>query len=217
MNFAKLPIYKILLPCLLVWLGTPDLSRATSVLIAIDNTGANDRVNVDNPRVWNFGIANSGTTLTVNRALFGLNDGGNNTNQNITFSLYSGLGGNQSVSNTLLFSVSLTPAQVDGFYTTMEEFAFSTFTFSAGNYSAMLTTTQPAGNGSYFLKLGKLTLYNDTGGAVDPTTGTPLSPTLWTQDANDTGTAAVPEPSVAWLLLVGLGAWAIVRSRKSVA
>lgn len=189
--------------------------HATGVLIAIDNTGANDPVNVDNPRVWNFAIT-SGTTLTVNRALFGLNDGDKHTDQDITFSLYSGLGGNKSVSNSLLFSVSLTPNQVDGFYTTMEEFTFgSNFTISAGDYSAMLTTTQPAGNGSYFLKLGKLGLYNDTGGAFDTATATLLSSALWTQDANTTGTAPVPEPSALSLLAVGLGGLAILRRRRS--
>ena len=190
-------------------------SRATAVLISIDNTGANDPVNITQPRVWNFKIASSGTTLTVNRALFGLNDGGNQTTENIIFSLYSGLGGNQDPNNTLLRSVTLTPAGVDGFFNTMEEFSFSAFTFTAGDYSAMLTSIEPAGNGSYMLKLGKLTLYEDNGGAFDPSSGTVLSSTLWVQDPNATGTAAVPEPSAAWLLLTGLGVWAVLRTRKS--
>jgi hypothetical protein len=100
--------------------------------------------------------------------------------------------------------VTLTPAGVDGFFNTMEEFSFGTFTLTAGDYSAMLTSNQPAGNGSYMLKLGKLTLYNDNGGTPDLSTGNVLSSSLWVQDPNSTGTATVPEPSIVSLVLLGL-------------
>ena len=186
------------------WLAGITISHATSVLIAIDNTGANDPVNFTHPRVWNFQISSSGTTLTVNRALFGLNDGGNQTTENIVFSLYAGLGGHQDANNTLLRTVTLTPADVDGFFTTMEEFSFGNLSLTAGNYSATLMSQEPAGNGSYMLKLGKLTLYNDNGGTPDLSTGNVLSSSLWVQDPNATGTAAVPEPSIASLLVLGL-------------
>lgn len=179
-------------------------AQAVSVLITVDNTGANLPVSISAPRTWNFAIK-EGSSITVGKALFGLNDGVN-TSQDITFSIWNGLGGNVS-GNTLQTTVSLGPIQVDGFFATLEEFAFTPTTLTPGNYSVTLTSNaSDAANQSYFLKSGAVVLQLDDG------SGTPLSSDYWVQDTNNEGTAtttlttseAIPEPTTATLTLLAL-------------
>lgn len=181
-----------------------------NVLIAIDNTGANDPVDRSNPRTWNFEVLDTTGSIRVNRSLFGLNDGVN-TVASIVFTIYSGLGGNRP-GNVVLRQATLTADQVDNKYTTMEQFGFSEITFGPGKYSATLTSEANSGNQSYFLKMGKLGLYVDDGTSSPAVnSSTMLSSSLWVQDSNSTGTA-VPEPHA---LLSGLlGGLLMLRRRR---
>ena len=158
----------------------------SNALLAIDNTGANDPVNINTGRTWNFRIsAAAGGAVKIDRALFGLNKG-NNAVADITFKIYSGLGGDQA-GNTVLRQATLTSLQVDNFFTTQEVFAFEELTLTPGDYSATLTTAAASGNTAYALKNGKISLY-DASGYVNANS-TVLSSFYWVQDSNDTGTA----------------------------
>jgi MYXO-CTERM domain-containing protein len=199
-------------------------AQAVNVLITVDNTGANIPVSTSAPRTWNFAIK-EGYSFTVGRSLFGLNDG-NQTSEPIIFSVWQGLGGNQPA-NTLLTTVSLTPAQVDGFYTTLEEFSFVPLTLTAGYYSVTLTSIAPdsPANKHYFLKSGRAVLMVDNAN-VDGSTDTTLASTavtlgyeFWDQDSSTDGTATttfqpapVPEPSSVSLAL--LAALPLLRRRR---
>lgn len=179
-------------------------AHAVSVIITVDNTGANLPVSTSAPRTWNFAIK-EGRSINVGRALFGLNDGVK-TSEKITFTMWKGLGGDVSGS-VVQTTVSLGPTQVDGFYATLEEFTFTPMTLTAGNYSVTLTSNaSDAANQSYFLKSGALFLQLDDG------SGTPLDSAYWVQDTNSEGTATttlanfvtIPEPSTATLTLLTL-------------
>jgi hypothetical protein len=109
--------------------------------------------------------------------------------------------------NTVQTTVSLGPAQVDGFFATLEEFTFTPTTLTPGNYSVTLTSNaSDAANQSYFLKSGAVVLQLDDG------SGTPLGSEFWVQDTNNEGTAtttlttseAIPEPTTATLTLLAL-------------
>lgn len=168
-----------------------------NVLITIDHTGANHRVSADTPRTWNFAIK-AGYSITVGRASFGLN-AGNKTIEDITFKVWSGLGGDVS-GNSLLTTVSLAPALVDNSFNTLENFDFAPLVLAAGNYSITLNSDAAPGNESYYLKSGRAVLkMSDESGLV-------LGSKYWLQDANDDGTATtvfspIPEPTSLLLLL----------------
>lgn len=197
-------IYRLSFLTAAVMLCNLQSAQAVSVLITVDNTGANLPVSTSAPRTWNFAIK-EGSSITVGKALFGLNDGVN-TSQDITFSIWNGLGGNVS-GNTVQATVSLGPTQVDGFFATLEEFAFTPMTLTPGNYSVTLTSNaSDAANQSYFLKSGAVVLkLNDGSGAT-------LGSEYWVQDTNNAGTAtttlttseAIPEPTTATLTLLAL-------------
>ncbi len=157
-----------------------------NALLAIDQTGANDPVDVGSGRTWNFRMtADAGGVVKIDRALLGLSKGVNAT-ADVTFKLYSGLGGDQA-GNTVLREATLTSLQIDNSFSTQEVFAFEELTLTPGDYSATLTTTAPAGDTAYELKNGKMSLY-DASGYVDPTS-TVLSSFYWVQDSNDSGSA----------------------------
>jgi hypothetical protein len=157
-----------------------------NALLAIDQTGANDPVDAGSGRTWNFRMtASAGGVVKIDRALLGLSKGVNAT-ADVTFKLYSGLGGDQA-GNTVLRQATLTSLQVDTSFTTQEVFAFEELTLTPGDYSATLTTTASAGDTAYELKNGKMSLY-DASGYVDPTS-TVLSAYYWVQDSNDSGSA----------------------------
>jgi hypothetical protein len=157
-----------------------------NALLAIDHTGTNDPVDASSGRTWNFRMtASAGGVVKIDRALFALSKGVNAT-ADMTFKLYSGLGGDQA-GNTVLREATLTSLQVDTSLTTQEVFAFEELTLTPGDYSATLTTTAPAGDTAYELKNGKMAIY-DASGYVDPTS-TVLSSFYWVQDSNDSGSA----------------------------
>ena len=186
--------------------------QAVSVLITVDNTGANDPVSIDTPRVWNFAV-NSGYSLTVERGSFGLKSG-SKTSEDITFSVWSGLGGNLA-GNNLLGSSNLTSAEVDGFYSTLENFDITALVLQAGYYSVTLTTNAVnASTDNYFLKNGSAILQLNDG------SGTILGSEYWTQDANNDGTAtdtfngAIPEPGMAVLMTFGCALLTLLRHKR---
>ena len=149
-------------------------SASAALIISIDNTGANDPVNVDNPRAWNFGVTAAGaaflssTGLTFDTALFDAKLH-KDTTAPLVFSIYSGLGGNIN-GNTLLTSVSVPASQFNQQYAggAGSLVAFAPEQFSTGYYSVTLTSVAPdQATQDYFLKQGKLQLENANGTVLD--------------------------------------------------
>jgi len=201
-------------------LGAMDRLPA-NLIIAIDQTGANNPVNVDNGRAWNFGITSTGAAyfaangLTFDSALFSAKDH-KETTAPLVFTLYSGLGGNVN-GNTVLATISMPSSAFTQQYTggLGSLFTFNPQLFTKGYYSVTLTTTAPdSATQDYFLKQGTLSLLNSN--------DTPLASDLWLQDLGtgnatavfqgngtlDNGTAGValaPEPNALWAVAIVIG------------
>ena len=159
-----------------------------NLIIAIDQTGANDPVNVSSPRAWNFGITSAGAAyfqaqgITFDSALFDAKDH-NDTTAPLVFSLYSGLGGNVA-GNRLITSLTVPSTQFNNQYLGGKGrlFTFTPEMLTAGYYSVTLTSTAPnKATEDYFLKEGKLTL-------LESNNLTTLNSSYWVQD-NGTGNA----------------------------
>jgi hypothetical protein len=166
--------------------GTAGTARA-NVIITIDQTGANDPVSSSTPRAWNFGITDVGAQyfsangITFDTAIFWAKDGVKTTDS-LTFTLYSGLGGDVA-GNTILAQVTLPASVFNQQYANGADnpFTFTGLTLTTGYYSATLTTTASnSANQEYFLKDGKLVLENSD--------GTTLASSYWLQDQG-TGSA----------------------------
>lgn len=192
-----------------------------NLIIAINQTGANDPVSIDTPRVWNFGITSVGAAyfakngLTFDSALFDAKDH-KNTADPLVFTLYSGLGGKVN-GNAVLATVSVPSSEFNQQYSggLGKLFSYIPQTLGMGYYSVTLMTAAPnSATQEYFLKQGKLTLLDENQKALDSS--------LWIQDQsvgnatalfNGTGSlsndpiALVPEPNVVWALgiLIGIG------------
>ena len=206
----------------LLSLGAVDRLSA-NLIIAIDQTGANDPVNVDQSRAWNFGVTSAGAAylaqngLTFDSALFDAKIH-KDTVAPLVFTLYSGLGGNVN-GNTVLAQVSVPSSEFNQQYTggLGDLVLFKPQLFTKGYYSVTLTSTAAdKATTEYVLKQGKLELLNSN--------QTPLDSLYWLQDqgvghatstfngngslGGDTGggVALVPEVNAAWAisLLVGL-------------
>lgn len=156
-------------------------ASANSMIIAIDNTGANQPVNVDAPRAWNFGITQAGAdyfsanSFAFDSALFDAKVH-KDTTKDLVFSIYSGLGGNVN-GNSRVASVSVPSTEFNQQYLggAGKLFTFAPQTFTMGYYSATLTSEAPdKATEDYFLKRGKLVLMN-----ADQT---PLQASYWLQD-----------------------------------
>ena len=198
-------------------LGAVDRVSA-NLIISIDQTGGNDPVSVDSPRVWNFGVTAAGAVyfaangLTFDSALFDAKVH-KDTEDPLIFTLYSGLGGNVK-GNTVLATVSKGSSAFDQQYSGNDGlFTFSPELLKMGYYSVTLTTAAPdASTQDYFLKDGTLSLLN--------TDHTVLDTSLWLQD-NGTGDATstfngvgslgggtvalAPEANPAWAMLFVAG------------
>lgn len=168
--------------CALACIG----SASANLIIAIDNTGANQPVNVDNPRAWNFGITQTGADyfstngFTFDSALFDAKLH-KDTTAPLVFSIYSGLGGNVN-GNSLMASVSVPYTEFNQQYLggAGKMFTFAPQTFTMGYYSATLTSAAPdVATQDYFLKQGKLVLMN-----ADQTL---LDSSFWLQDQGTGG------------------------------
>ncbi|MGA0845922.1 MAG: hypothetical protein ACO3RV_05215 [Luteolibacter sp.] len=198
------PLFRRALSAGILFFALAKSAPAVNVLIAIDHTGANQQVSANTSRTWNFAIK-AGYSITVGRASFGLN-AGNKTVEDITFKVWSGLGGDVA-GNSLLTTVSLAPAMVDNSFSTLENFDFAPLPLAAGYYSVTLSTNAATGNQSYYLKSGRAVL------KIDDDSGLVLGSDYWLQDANDDGTATVvfspiPEPtSLLFLLGCALLLW----------
>ena len=197
-------------------------SAQANLIIAIDQTGANDPVNIANPRAWNFGVTAAGAAyfkangITFDSALFDAKLH-KDTTAPLVFSIYSGLGGNVS-GNKLLTSVTVPASQFNNQYQggAGKLFTFTPELLGAGYYSVTLTSTAPnKATEDYFLKQGKLELLDSDG-------KTPLASSYWAQD-NSTGNATAtfngngnlgitpavvlapePTPAMAALLIAGV-------------
>ena len=176
----KMKSHQILAVVAMVVLGCA-ASASANLIIAIDNTGANQPVNVDNPRAWNFGITQTGADyfsangFTFDSALFDAKLH-KDTTAPLVFSIYSGLGGNVN-GNSLVASVSVPSSEFNQQYLggNGKLFTFAPQTFTMGYYSATLTSTAPdKATQDYFLKQGKLVLMNSD--------QTPLASSYWLQD-----------------------------------
>ena len=201
-----------------VALGAVDRASA-NLIIAVDQTGANDPVSIDTPRVWNFGITAAGAAyfsqagITFDSALFDAKVH-NDTTEPLVFTLYSGLGGNVK-GNTVVASIS-EPAKLftqqyvggDG-----SLFKFTPQLLTAGYYSVTLTTKAlDTATTDYFLKQGSLELLNAD--------RTELNSSYWLEDKgtgnatsvfNPVGggsagiVALAPEVNPAWAMLLVAG------------
>lgn len=205
---------------------------SANLIIAIGQAGANQPVNVDAPRTWNFGVTSVGAAyfaesgLSFDTALFDAKDH-KDTTAPLVFTLWSGLGGN-ATGNTALATVTVPASQFNQQYSggAGKLFTFSPLILDAGYYSVTLTSTAPNdATQDYFLKQGLLTLEDSSGNA--------LSSSLWVQDqsvGNATTTfngpglvsdavALVPEVNAVWPLgIVGalsMGSLALRRGRKT--
>lgn len=168
-------------------------SATADLIIAIDNTGANQPVSVDTPRAWNFGITQTGAEyfsangITFDSALFDAKLH-KDTIDPLVFSIYSGLGGNVN-GNSVLASVSVPSSEFNQQYLggNGKLFAFAPQTFTMGYYSATLTSNAPdQATQDYFLKQGKLVLMN-----ADQT---PLASSYWLQDEGTGNATSNPPP-----------------------
>ena len=207
-----------------------------NLIIAINNTGANDPVSIDSPRAWNFGVTAAGASffqtngITFDSALFDAKVH-KDTVAPLVFTLYKGLGGNVA-GNTSIATVSL---GANKFTQKYSDGAGSLFTFTpemltAGYYSATLTSI--AANGAtteYFLKQGTLSLLDSNMKALDSSywvqdSGTGHATTTFSGPALDNGGGGgglvlAPEPNaVLAMLMVGglsIGGSLVQRIRKS--
>ena len=138
-----------------------------TLLIAIDQKGAEDQISLSSPNVWNFGITQTGADyfskagLKFDSASFAVKKH-EGTTAPLVFNLYSGLGGAGN-GNTLLRTVTLSSGQFDNQYQDSEGnfFDFTPTSLGAGYYSVELSTTAPDQvTKDYQIKSGKLGLYN---------------------------------------------------------
>lgn len=215
-------------------------SASANLIVAIDNTGANQPVNVADPRAWNFGITQAGADyfsangFTFDSALFDAKLH-KDTVEPLVFSIYSGLGGNVN-GNTLMASVSVPSTEFNQQYLggNGKLFTFAPQNFTMGYYSATLTSAAPdVATEDYFLKQGKLVLMNQD--------QTLLDSSFWLQDSGTgnagttpppgdlggggsggsgggsggSGVAAVPETSTWVMGLLAIGAVGFMARRKA--
>lgn len=180
--------------------------HAAAYYFSTDITGAQTQIDVKHTSLW---VTTPGGNVDILGGIFTMK-AGSNASVAITFSLYAGnLNLTQVASATALVSQTLTYAQFAAQTPNAGQFEFhpfdvatpsSPYTLTGGQtYTAVLSSTaNDVQSQAYFIK--------DSG-------------LMYLRDPNNLSTAinpaSVPEPSAAWLLLVGLGAWAIVRSRKS--
>ena len=181
--------------------------QGAAYYFSTDITGAQTQIDVNHTSIW---VTTPGGNVDILGGIFTMKAGAS-ASADITFSLYSGsLNLAQVATATALVSQTLTYAQFAA-QATPGQFEFhafdvatpsSPYTLTGGQtYTAVLSSTaNDVQSQAFFIKDSGLMYLRDpnnlTAPGIDP--------------------ATVPEPSAAWLLLVGLGAWAIVRSRKSV-
>lgn len=181
--------------------------HAAAYYFSTDITGAQTQIDVNHTSIW---VTTPGGNVDILGGIFTMKAGAS-ASADITFSLYSGsLNLAQVATATALVSQTLTYAQFAAQTPNPGQFEFhafdvatpsSPYTLTGGQtYTAVLSSTaNDVQSQAFFIKDSGLMYLRDpnnlTAPGIDP--------------------AAVPEPSGAWLLLVGLGAWAVVRSRKS--
>ena len=183
--------------------------HAAAYYFSTDITGAQTQIDVNHTSLW---VTTPGGNVDILGGIFTMK-AGSNASESITFSLYAGnLDLTQVAAATALVSKTLTYAQFAAQTPNAGQFEFhafdvatpsSPYTLTGGQtYTAVLSSAAAdVQSEAYFIKDSGLMYLRDPNNLSAPG----IDP------------ATVPEPSAAWLLLVGLGAWAIVRSRKSAA
>lgn len=164
-----------------------DIQASPTINLGTENTAGSRDLSAGSSGIWNFRIsAAAGSLMRIDKSYFrlGKNIG---TTEPITFTIYSGLGGNTG-GNAVVAQVSLTPAQVDNSVETEELFSFAEQLLLAGDYSITLTTNAPDAASGYSVKLGRLAVY-DTSSYLPDGVNSLLSSVFWIQDARDAGDA----------------------------
>ncbi len=184
-------------------IGLAATSASASIIISIDQTGANIPISAEAPRVWNITLTGTGT---FDSALFSAKMGGATTTS-LDFTVYSGFGGSFTGAETLYTSV-LPNSSVSKSSYQVETFSLGQLVLGPGNYSLELSSAATGGGtDQYFIKSGS------NGGALtftDSVTGT--TSTLVQQGSNNITNSStssaplavspVPEPST---MLLGSG------------
>ena len=212
---------RLVYPFLFLCLTVSAFSNLTYISLVDGITGANDPISIGNDRFWNFGITSAGAALDLDliSGLFAIKVGTKTTDP-ITFSLYSGLGGNVG-GNPLIISESLPATAFNNQYDPEKNFQlFTPYNLTAGNYSAVLSSPTPTGGSTeYFIKQNSKIALFDAG------TSNTLSSTYWTDNPGATPPpvtppsgsiiASVPEPtSVGLWLLGGLALFGIGKRQR---
>lgn len=181
-------------------------SQSSTYYFSTDITGAQTQIDVNHTSMW---VTTPGGNVDILGGIFTMK-AGSSTSADITFSLYAGnLTLAQVTSATALISKTLSYSQFAAQTANPGQFEFhafdvatpsSPYTLAGGQtYTAVLSSTAAdVQSQAYFIKDSGLMYLRDPNNlstAIDP--------------------AAVPEPSAAWLLLTGLGVWAVLRTRKS--
>lgn len=184
-------------------LGLTATSASASIIISIDQTGANIPISAEAPRVWNITLTGTGT---FDSAAFSAKMGGSTTAP-LDFTVYNGFGGSFNSATTIYTSV-LPNSEFSKSSYQVETFSLDSLVLGPGNYSLELSSAATGGGtDQYFIKSGS------NGGALtftDSVTGTTAS--IVQQGTNNitnssTSTAPlavspVPEPST---MLLGSG------------
>jgi hypothetical protein len=178
-----------LLPVLVVFFSflKGDIQATPTIVLGTENGASTGSVSAAGGLTWNFRIAAAaGSLIRLDKSHFRIGKAVGTT-EGLTFTLYSGLGGNTG-GNAMIAQTSLTAAQVDASSETEEVFSFAEQLLLAGDYSVTLTSTAATAGDGYTVKLGRLAVYDAAGYVVDAA-NTLLSSLYWIQDARDAGDA----------------------------
>lgn len=184
-------------------LGAATCAHA-SIIISVDQTGANIPISVDAPRVWNITLSGTGT---FDSALFVSKKGGS-TSAPLDFTVYNGFNGtfDYNAAGRQIYTTSLASSAFSQSYQT-KSFSLGSLVLGPGNYSLELSSAATGGGtDQYFIKSG-----SNGGGLTFTDTITGTTSSIVQAGSNNISNSSiasapvspVPEPSA---VLLGAGA-----------